>query len=163
MPVQAGAKKVQQQLSLPGELERFISSPAEVKALRACFAGLWSLSGPDEAPRCARDAPVIRARCARDAAIRLSYPCPEQADAAATDEERDAAEAMAAARAEPGGFVMKPQREGGGHNLFGNEIAEALKSLSRAQARRPAPPAAAVARRCRGELLSLWRSGTRTS
>ena len=96
-------------------------------------------------------------------AVRQSCPRPTQADAAATDEERDAAEAMAAARAEPGGFVMKPQREGGGHNLFGNEIAEALKSLSRAQARRPAPPAAAVARRCRGELLLLWRSGTRTS
>jgi hypothetical protein len=34
---------VQQQLSQPGELERFVS-PQEAERLRAVFAGLWSLS-----------------------------------------------------------------------------------------------------------------------
>jgi glutathione synthetase len=39
---------------------------------------------------------------------------------------RAAAAAAAAARAEPGRFVLKPQREGGGHNLFGGALAAAL-------------------------------------
>ena len=33
----------------------------------------------------------------------------------------------------PDGYVMKPQREGGGHNFFGQELADALKSLAREQ------------------------------
>ena len=34
---------------------------------------------------------------------------------------------------DPSGFVMKPQREGGGHNLFGEALRAALKQLTRAQ------------------------------
>jgi len=98
----AGAKKVQQQLALPGELERFVS-PAEAEAMRRVFAGLWSLSGDKTPPD---DAPPA---------------------------EREAAEAMRAAAADPSGYVMKPQREGGGHNLFGATLAAALRELSRAQ------------------------------
>ena len=52
---------------------------------------------------------------------------------AANDAEREAAAAIASARAAPEGFVMKPQREGGGHNLFGDELAKTLGSLSRPQ------------------------------
>ena len=40
---------------------------------------------------------------------------------------------MRAAAADPSGYVMKPQREGGGHNLFGATLAAALRELSRAQ------------------------------
>ena len=36
----AGAKKVQQDLAAPGVLERFLPSPADADAARACFAGL---------------------------------------------------------------------------------------------------------------------------
>ena len=35
----AGAKKVQQDLAAPGVLERFLPSPADAEAARACFAG----------------------------------------------------------------------------------------------------------------------------
>ena len=35
----AGAKKVQQDLAAPGVLERFLPSPADADAARACFAG----------------------------------------------------------------------------------------------------------------------------
>ena len=42
-----GCKKVQQQLALPGELEKFMSVE-EANTLRSVFAGLWSLAGPAE-------------------------------------------------------------------------------------------------------------------
>jgi len=98
----AGAKKVQQALSVPGELERFISAK-EAEAARQVFAGLWSLSGS------------------------------ENPSENASLEEREAAEAMRRAIIDPSGFVMKPQREGGGHNLFGEALRAALKQLTRAQ------------------------------
>ena len=66
-------------------------------------AGLWSLSGPSELEACA------------------------------SEEEREAAEAMARARERPADFVMKPQREGGGNNYFGDELKGALETFSRAQ------------------------------
>eukprot|EP00966_Prymnesium_polylepis_P251193 5807924-Prymnesium_polylepis.1 len=53
--------------------------------------------------------------------------------ACTTDEEREAAEAMAGAMARPSDYVMKPQREGGGNNFFGDEMREALRTFSREQ------------------------------
>lgn len=38
--------------------------------------------------------------------------------------------AVKAARARPENFVLKPQREGGGHNLYGAELVEALDRLT---------------------------------
>ena len=40
---------------------------------------------------------------------------------------------MSIAIADPSKFVMKPQREGGGHNLFGEELRIALTTMSRQQ------------------------------
>ena len=97
-----GCKKVQQQLALPGELERFMSVE-EATSLRTVFAGLWSLSGPTE-------------------------PSDD-----ATAEEHVAAMHMRLAMEKPSEYVMKPQREGGGHNYFGDELKQALGQLSRAE------------------------------
>lgn len=38
---------------------------------------------------------------------------------------------VARAIAQPGAFVLKPQREGGGNNLYGEELAEALRTYSK--------------------------------
>ncbi|KAH9256239.1 glutathione synthetase [Batrachochytrium salamandrivorans] len=81
-----GAKKIQQELARPGVLERFVHDPNEVKLLRSCFAGLWSLNEPNEAVR------------------EMVF-------------------------ANPGKFVVKPQREGGGNNLYGQEVKSALLSM----------------------------------
>ena len=54
-----GCKKVQQQLALPGELERFVR-PAEAAALRSVFAGLWSLGGRESPPAGAEEEEVRR-------------------------------------------------------------------------------------------------------
>ena len=97
-----GCKKVQQQLALPGELERFLSAE-DAARLRVVFAGLWSLSGPMQPPT----------------------------DAAA--DEHEAAHHMRMALERPADYVMKPQREGGGHNLFGDELVNGLSTLSQEQ------------------------------
>ena len=97
-----GCKKVQQQLALPGELERFLT-PEETTSMRTCFAGLWSLAGSDEP------------------------------DESAPADEHVAAMHMRLAREKPSEYVMKPQREGGGHNYFGDELSTALGSLSRSE------------------------------
>jgi hypothetical protein len=41
-----------------------------------------------------------------------------------------AAEAMRWARQQPAQFVMKPQREGGGNNIYGDDIVEVAIALS---------------------------------
>lgn len=42
----------------------------------------------------------------------------------------DADKAVASALADPSKFVLKPQREGGGNNLYGDEIKEALERMT---------------------------------
>lgn len=86
----AGTKKVQEALSRPGAVERFLPDPTEAAAVRACFAGLFGLE-PGSA---------------------------------------EAAQAVAAAMARPGEFVLKPQREGGGNNLYGEEMVAALRRMT---------------------------------
>jgi len=88
----AGTKKVQQELARPGVLERFFPLEDEtekVEAMRACFAGLYSM-GDD-----------------------------------ATEEDLTAAKDVL-----DGGhpkYVLKPQREGGGYNFYGDDLAKKLK------------------------------------
>jgi len=86
----AGTKKVQQVLAKEGVLERFLSNPEDVEKLRACFAGLYSL----------------------------------------TEGEEGVKEIIQKASKEPQNFVMKPQREGGGNNIYGKEIQDSLSTLS---------------------------------
>lgn len=86
----AGTKKVQQELARPGVLEKFFPEDTDkVAAMRACFAGLYSMGD----------------------------------DATAEDKE-------AARKVLDGGhanYVLKPQREGGGYNFYGEELAKKLE------------------------------------
>jgi glutathione synthase len=93
----AGAKKVQQVLADPGQVERFVGRGEEAAALRECFAGLWPLG---------EDSPSEDTRKAIEDAIRR----PER-------------------------YVVKPQREGGGNNLFGSAVREALSEWPLAKLR----------------------------
>ncbi|KAI5081752.1 hypothetical protein GOP47_0001495 [Adiantum capillus-veneris] len=83
----AGTKKIQQQLTKPGVLERFVENVDDASFIRKCFAGLWGF-----------------------------------------DENRDM-EKIKEAIANPDAFVLKPQREGGGNNLFGENIRKKLLEL----------------------------------
>ncbi|CAI5778034.1 glutathione synthetase isoform X1 [Podarcis lilfordi] len=85
----AGTKKVQQELSRPGTLEKLLpNKPEAVARLRATFTGLYSME---------------------------------------MDEEGDKIIAMAIA--DPDRFVLKPQREGGGNNLYGEELKQVLEKI----------------------------------
>ncbi|KAF9999965.1 hypothetical protein BGZ80_005048 [Entomortierella chlamydospora] len=87
-----GAKKVQQVLATPGQLERFVKDPEAAAQLRASFTGLYPLDSSPEG------------MAAYEAALVNS------------DE-----------------LVMKPQREGGGNNIYGKDIQTELRKLSAEQ------------------------------
>ncbi|CAN0078301.1 unnamed protein product, partial [Phaeothamnion confervicola] len=95
-----------QVLALPGQLERFMT-PEEAVILRSCFAGLWSVGAEDD----------------------NATPAP------GTVRADDAAAAAADALARPGMYVLKPQREGGGNNAYGAEVAHKLRTASAAELR----------------------------
>lgn len=83
-----GSKKVQQVLSVPGRLERYVDTDT-ANEMRASFAGL--------------------------------YPLDESAEGLAAYQ-------LALEHSED--LVMKPQREGGGHNIYGADILVELEKLS---------------------------------
>ncbi|KAF9437582.1 hypothetical protein BGZ76_000179 [Entomortierella beljakovae] len=87
-----GAKKVQQVLAAPGQLERFVKDPVAVSQLRESFTGLYPLDNSPEGLAAYESALVN------------------------SDE-----------------LVMKPQREGGGNNIYGRDIQKILKELTAEQ------------------------------
>ncbi|KAG0258932.1 hypothetical protein BG011_002980 [Mortierella polycephala] len=84
-----GAKKVQQVLAAPGQLERFVKDPESAAQLRTSFTGLYPL---DSSP--------------------------------------EGVAAYEAALVNSEDLVMKPQREGGGNNIYGKDIQSTLKTLT---------------------------------
>jgi glutathione synthetase len=87
----AGAKKVQEVLSRPGQLERFLPNrPDDVSRLRDSFTRLFPLDDSD----------------AGREALRLATTNPED-------------------------FVLKPQREGGGNNVYRLDIPPFLAELEK--------------------------------
>ncbi|XP_035826153.1 glutathione synthetase-like [Aplysia californica] len=89
-----GAKKIQQELTRPGALERFVSDPQVVNTIRDTFADQYSLDLNQEG----------------DAAVKLALQSPEK-------------------------FVLKPQREGGGNNLYNEDITNFFKEYNRSKER----------------------------
>lgn len=92
----AGTKKVQQELSRPGVVERFFpeddgDNVAAARLIRTAFAGLYSL-GAD-----------------------------------ANEEDMKAVKEVLFHDGE-GRYVLKPQREGGGYNFYGMQLAEKLRN-----------------------------------
>ncbi|KAI9101059.1 glutathione synthase [Phlyctochytrium arcticum] len=88
----AGTKKVQQILTKPNVLERFMSDPRHVSLLRGSFTGLYPLDDTPEG----------------NAAAKMAMETPEK-------------------------LVMKPQREGGGNNIYGKDIPGALSKMSKSE------------------------------
>ncbi|XP_077983281.1 glutathione synthetase-like [Glandiceps talaboti] len=89
----AGTKKVQQELSQPGAVERFqdyFPDPVtSVQRIRDTFAGLYTLDMGSEG----------------DKNVQKALSNPDK-------------------------YVLKPQREGGGNNVFGEDIVPVLKEIS---------------------------------
>ncbi|XP_075702846.1 glutathione synthetase isoform X2 [Rhinoderma darwinii] len=90
-----GTKKVQQELSRPLVLEKFLpDQPEAVSRIRETFAGLYSLDIGEEG----------------DQTVKIALENPEQ-------------------------YVLKPQREGGGNNIYGHEIKEVLERVKNSKER----------------------------
>ncbi|XP_022084070.1 glutathione synthetase-like isoform X2 [Acanthaster planci] len=85
----AGTKKIQQQLSKPGVLERFLDDTEAIAWIRSTFVHQYDLGLTEEG----------------DAAAVIGIQNPER-------------------------YVLKPQREGGGNNLYDSELKAELKRLS---------------------------------
>jgi glutathione synthase len=115
----AGTKKVQQVLAAPAMLARF-ADPEQAAVLSSCFAGLHGL---DEAG----GAEVERAVSAAPAAPE-AYPHPNPHPHPSPHPNQ-----VSAALAAPEAYVLKPQREGGGNNLYGEEMARALGRMGAAE------------------------------
>ncbi|XP_050415263.1 glutathione synthetase isoform X2 [Patella vulgata] len=84
-----GAKKIQQVLTKPGILDKYISDISIKQLIQSTFVGQYSLDMGEEG----------------DKALNMAVSNPDQ-------------------------FVLKPQREGGGNNLYGEEMKEFLLSIA---------------------------------
>ena len=105
----AGTKKVQQELAKPGQVEKFLGDKAQIESVREIFTGLYSLdhvSGFMES--------MHINRCLKDEAGDKSYE---------------------AAISSPEKFVLKPQREGGGNNVYGADIKPFLENIKDSEER----------------------------
>jgi hypothetical protein len=137
--------KVQQQLCVAGEVERFMSRVADGSAYQG--AGLWAVRGFSDfgaqgatpATDAARVAALIRCCFA------TQYALSDVADGGGADGTRadgasalgragfggepalSSSEAVALALSRPDDFVLKPQREGGGNNYYGAALAAKLQ------------------------------------
>jgi hypothetical protein len=163
----AGTKKVQQALAGKGQVERFLPAPAAA-AVRACFAGLWSLDAAERDAEAVSD-PCGCCCCAAASFLRRSEQRPSvhhdaQAQAAFLStlthfslvslhaplclpphrKHPLQAAAIADAHAHPERYVVKPQREGGGNNLFGPAVRVALAGIANSSAASAATPAKAA-------------------
>jgi hypothetical protein len=98
----AGCKKVQQVLAKPGELERFVHSETSCAELRDVFAGLFTL-----------DKNELLQQHGGEAGADEAF---HQIKQRALDN--------------PSRYVMKPQREGGGNNIYNEAIPKAFNEMS---------------------------------
>ena len=109
----AGSKKIQQILTQDGVLEEFLCNPKrrlvfgidEVKALRDTFMAMWSLE------------------------VSADSVTPDHEAAQAGKEQYG----VRRAREKASSLVLKPQREGGGNNIYKDDIPEFLDKLDPAE------------------------------
>ncbi|KAA1472243.1 glutathione synthase [Dentipellis sp. KUC8613] len=100
----AGGKKVQEVLTRPGVLERFLDRAEDIEEVRASWVRMWGLDAS------ADDVPIAGA----------------SAEGVGKDDE-PAGTRCARARAQD--LVLKPQREGGGNNVYKQAIPPFLDTL----------------------------------
>lgn len=125
----AGTKKIQQVLAEPGQLERFISAE-KADRLRQCFAGLYAIEKDDEEVRAAA---TCRQDDKRSVAFRCSLsflPASLSSPLSSLPQTRSLIRSVLAS---PSSYVLKPQREGGGNNLWNSEMVAALKRMTPAE------------------------------
>ncbi|EPQ54873.1 glutathione synthase [Gloeophyllum trabeum ATCC 11539] len=112
IPLQlAGGKKVQEVLAKPGVVEQFLKDQGEdvIREIRASWMGMWGLDDDEESIDAAGN--VVGDTMTKD-----------------TEAEREPA-GLKRALANYANLVLKPQREGGGNNVYKASIPPFLASL----------------------------------
>ena len=94
------------QLAGTKKIQQALAAPGALERFAPRFAGISTETA--RAERCAKMRAVFAGLYALDDA--------------------DASHAVSLALADPGGFVLKPQREGGGNNLYGEEMVAVLRT-----------------------------------
>lgn len=89
-----GQKKVQQELTKSGVLEKFLTETKKIEAVREVFMGIYGLEFDEHGDR----------------AVQMALEKPEN-------------------------FVLKPQREGGGYNIYDNDIKELMLKIQNTKER----------------------------
>jgi glutathione synthase len=128
----AGTKKIQQTLSAPGVLEKF-TDEATAKKMRRCFGMCTQRSLCVCVCVCVWKESIVLTFC-----YCLCFPCDllvctQSATQYSLMPSTELASTIEKAKAHPEDFVLKPQREGGGNNIWGNDIVEALDTFSPAK------------------------------
>ncbi|XP_066911802.1 glutathione synthetase-like [Clytia hemisphaerica] len=116
-----GTKKVQQVLAEPGMVERFIHDKNAVQRIRKTFAGLYSL---DEVWYSSNYHFSSGKKKKNLFNLLLAYLYPKTRLGAEGDQ------IIEDALKTPSNFVLKPQREGGGNNLYDQEMVDELRRIS---------------------------------
>ena len=107
----AGTKKVQQELAKPGQVEKFLGDKSKIESVRDIFTGLYSM-----------DHVCINKRS--DLCRKLIMLQDEAGD-----------KSYEAAMVSPENYVLKPQREGGGNNVYGADIKPFLEGIKDSEER----------------------------
>lgn len=100
----AGTKKVQQALAKPGAVELFLNDPRKIAAVKDIFTGLYGLDFDESG----------------DQAVQMAMDDPERS----VDFHANKRTLTQNFR-----FVLKPQREGGGNNVYGQEIRDTIINM----------------------------------
>ena len=132
----AGTKRVQQELCLPGVVERYVGgSLAGAARVRRCFAAQYSLgdsAGSASGAGAGSSSGSISASASASGSASSSgsgsgsSSGSGSAGAGAGAGSFGAAEAVAAAEKDGNPWVLKPQREGGGNNYYGPALSSFL-------------------------------------
>lgn len=117
----AGTKKVQQALAKPGMLNRFLTDDTKIKSISNIFTGLYSLDSNTEEGKNAFKMALID-------------PSKQVAQCSSRIQNRKQNVRKFSYQLFNCRYVLKPQREGGGNNVYGHDIPDAL-SVSRIQLR----------------------------
>ena len=108
----AGTKKVQQELARAGQVEKFLGCDLEISAVQEIFTGLYSLDH------------VRRPQGSVPPPSLISLFQGEIGD-----------KNLESAIANPQKYVLKPQREGGGNNVYGDDIKPFLEKIRNSEER----------------------------
>ena len=120
----SGMKKIQQLLTQREVLGRYLDSEDEIDMLQGLFAEIYSLQDVDMAA-------ASSSATTTTTTTTTTTPTPSSSSSSSTptpiiDHRQQRNRAIQSALADPDLWVLKPMREGGGNNLYGDDLRNAL-------------------------------------